>query len=60
MILCKVDIFHILDFSLEENPKSEKYIDQIRSQEDATPVTFAINKNLFVMVKIVNCKCKCP
>ena len=25
--------------------------------EDPTPVVFAINKNLFVIVKIVNCKC---
>ena len=26
------------------------------SDTDAEPVVFAVNKNLFVMVKIINCK----
>ncbi|ELT98136.1 hypothetical protein CAPTEDRAFT_178790 [Capitella teleta] len=45
------------DYSIEENPDSEKIMAQIESTEDVTPVVFAINKNLFVIVKIVSLEC---
>ncbi|XP_013412068.1 zinc finger FYVE domain-containing protein 16 isoform X2 [Lingula anatina] len=44
------------DFSIEENPSSEQLIPRMKDEE-ADPLVFAVNKNLFVMAKIVNLDC---
>ncbi|KAK7100156.1 uncharacterized protein [Littorina saxatilis] len=44
------------EVSLSENPEPTSFMTQIRNEE-ASPVTFAINLNLFVNVKIINLDC---
>ncbi|XP_074641262.1 uncharacterized protein LOC141899011 [Tubulanus polymorphus] len=44
------------DFLMEEEPDPEKILPRLRS-DDPNPVIFAINKNLFVLVKIINLDC---
>ncbi|XP_063409366.1 uncharacterized protein LOC134692743 isoform X5 [Mytilus trossulus] len=43
-------------YSTEENPEIEKIMPQIKDEE-ADPVIFALNANLFVLVKIINLDC---
>nr|KAG5713953.1 hypothetical protein BaRGS_020281 [Batillaria attramentaria] len=44
------------EVTLSENPDPTSLMAQIRNEE-ASPVTFAVNRNLFVLVKIINLDC---
>ncbi|XP_041359880.1 zinc finger FYVE domain-containing protein 16-like isoform X2 [Gigantopelta aegis] len=44
------------DFRMEENPDPTTFMPQVRDEE-AEPVIFAINRNLFVLVKILSLDC---
>ncbi|XP_033738011.1 uncharacterized protein LOC117325699 isoform X2 [Pecten maximus] len=44
------------DNAMDENPNMAEYLTQIKDEE-AEPVVFAVNSNLFVLVKIVTLDC---
>nr|APU50779.1 zinc finger FYVE domain-containing protein 9-like protein MW [Saccoglossus kowalevskii] len=44
------------EYTIEENPNQENILGKL-SNDDVEPIVFALNKNLFVMVKIIDLDC---